>query len=113
MELTACPLVGVVGRFGVEGGCSFGPSSSQYGGAIVQSALGDFAARLANDKLLAGDQGEDGIGCSLGVLDDLAVDRSRAAAEAFQLEHVLMFLPGLSSAGKLLSIGDIGEEWGR
>jgi len=107
VDPTACPLVGVVGRFGVESGCGLGPCSSQYGGAIVQSAFRDFAARLANDKLLAGYQGEYGIGCGLGVFDEVAVDGERAAVEACQFDHVLMFLPGLSSAGKLLSIGDI------
>ena len=67
MDPTACPLVGVVGRFGVESGCG------------------------------------------LGVFDEVAVDGERAAVEACQFDHVLMFLPGLSSAGKLLSIGEIEE----
>ena len=92
--------VGEVGGFGAEGGCGLGPCPSQDGCAIVQSALRDFAARLENDELLAGDQGEHGIGCGLGVFDEVAVDGERAAVEACQFDHGLSPFQGLSSAGK-------------
>ena len=107
MGLIADALVGVVGGPGAEGGCGLGPCFAQDGGAIVQGALRDFAAGLEDDELFAGDQGEDGVGRGLGVFDEIAVDGERAAVEACQFDHVVVFLPGLSSAGKLLSIGDI------
>jgi hypothetical protein len=72
--------------------------------------LGDFAARLQDDKLLAGDQSEDRVGCGLGIFDEVAVNRERASVEPCQFDHVVVFLPGLSSAEKSSAIAEIGDD---
>jgi len=77
-----------------------GPNDgSQDGGAIVQCALGDFAARLPNDELFACDQREHGVGRGLSVFDQVAVDGEWAAVEACQFDHVV-FLPGSFIGGE-------------
>jgi hypothetical protein len=69
--------------------------------------LRNLVAGLQDDELLTGDQSEHCIGCGLGVFDEVAVDGERTAVETCQFNHVWSSFQGLSSAGKLLSIGDI------
>jgi hypothetical protein len=85
---SAYELLRVVGGFCAKRGGGLWPCAAEDRGTILQDALRDFVAGFEDDELLAGDESKDGVGCGLGVFDEVAIDGERTAVQAFQFDHV-------------------------